>query len=260
MQAAATLAAAGVAVDLYEAAAGIGGQFRLAGQVPGKEDFRETIRYFEHKLAELGVRVLTNRPACTAGLAGYTHVVVATGVLPRRPGLPGAGQQHVLDYRQAFADPAAVGRRVAVIGAGGIAVDLAHLLAGGPRSITIMRRGGRVGEGIGPTTRWAVLQQLRAAGVRMLTNVAYRRITPAGVEITGPGGPCLVPADTVILATGQEPEARLAAELAAAGLPHTVIGGALEAGGLNAVSAFGQGLRSGTAIARDLLGGTAPAQ
>lgn len=259
LQAAATLASAGLAVDLYEAAGAIGGQFCLAGRVPGKEDFLETIRYFEHRLAELGVRVLTNQPAAAAGLAGYAHVVVATGVLPRRVPLPGAGLPHVLDYRQAFAAPAAVGRRVAVIGAGGIAVDLAHLLAGqAPRSITIMRRGGRIGEGIGPTTRWAVLQQLRAAGVRMLTGVAYHRITPAGVEITGPGGaPGLVPADTVILAAGQEPEARLAAGLAAAGTAHTVIGGALDTGGLNAVRAFDQGLRSGTAIARDLLGRSA---
>ncbi|MCG2621576.1 FAD-dependent oxidoreductase [Arthrobacter sp. I2-34] len=259
MQAAATLAAAGLAVDLYEAAGGIGGQFRLAGRVPGKEDFLETIRYFEHRLVDLGVRVLTDHPADAAGLAGYAHVVVGTGVLPRRVRLPGTGLVHVLDYRQAFADPAGVGPRVAVIGAGGIAVDLAHLLAAdAPRQITIMRRGGRVGEGIGPTTRWAVLQQLRAAGVRMLTGVSYRRITPEGVEITRTDGEAgLVAADTVILAAGQEPATGLAAGLAAAGTAHTVVGGALDTEGLNAVRAFDQGLRAGTAIARDLLGGAA---
>lgn len=252
LQAAATLAAAGIRVDLYEAAEAIGGQFQLAGSVPGKSDFLETIRYFETLLPGLGVRVLTSLQARASDLTGYAHVVVATGVLPRTVHIPGAELGHVMDYREAFAAPARVGRRVAIIGAGGIAVDLAHLLAQADpeREITIMRRTGRVGAGIGPSTRWAVLAELRAAGVRMLTGVDYRRITADGVEIADPdGAPEFVPGDTVILAAGQEPHATLAEALAHEAIPHTVIGGARDASGLNAVRAFDDGLRSGSAIA-----------
>ncbi|WP_138442233.1 FAD-dependent oxidoreductase [Sinomonas susongensis] len=262
LQAAATLAAAGVRVDLYEAADAIGGQFQLAGRVPGKSDFLETIRYFENLLPGLGVRVLTGTPATPADLAGYSHVVVATGVVPRRVRIPGAELGHVLDYREAFTAPARVGRRVAIVGGGGIAVDLAHLLAEADpgREIAIMRRSGRIGAGIGPSTRWAVLAELRAAGVRTLTGVGYRRITADGVEITDPDGALeLVPGDTVILAAGQEPHASLAEGLALEGVPYTVIGGARDASGLNAVRAFDDGLRAGTAIAALLAGAPAAA-
>ncbi|MCH6469302.1 FAD-dependent oxidoreductase [Sinomonas sp. 5-5] len=252
LQAAATLAAAGIRVDLFEAAGAIGGQFQLAGRVPGKADFLETIRYFENLLPGLGVRVVTGTHVEPSDLAGYAHVVVASGVLPRTVKLPGTDLGHVVDYRQAFAEPTAVGRRVAIIGAGGIAVDLAHLLAEADpeREITIMRRNGRIGEGIGPSTRWAVLAELRAAGVRTLTGVVYTRITADGVEITNAeGAPELVPGDTVILAAGQEPHVTLAEGLAREGIPHTVIGGARDASGLNAVRAFDDGLRAGTAVA-----------
>ncbi len=252
LQAAATLGAAGVRVDLYEAEDEIGGQFQLAGRVPGKSDFLETIRYFENLLPGLDVRVLTGTEATAASLVGYAHVVVATGVLPRTVRLPGTELGHVIDYREAFAAPGRVGRRVAIVGAGGIAVDLAHLLAEAnpEREITIMRRSGRIGAGIGPSTRWAVLAELRAAGVRTLTGVGYRRITADGVEITDPEGALeLIPGDTVILAAGQEPRAALAEGLAHEGVPHTVIGGARDASGLNAVRAFDDGLRTGSAVA-----------
>ncbi|KHL05473.1 oxidoreductase [Sinomonas humi] len=263
LQAAATLAAAGMRVDLYEAADAIGGQFQLAGSVPGKADFLETIRYFENLLPALGVRVITGTHAAASDLVGYAHVVVATGVLPRAVHVAGAELGHVMDYRQAFAEPSAVGRRVAIIGAGGIAVDLAHLLAEADpeREITIMRRSGRIGAGIGPSTRWAVLAELRAAGVRTLTGVVYGRITADGVEITDADGALeLVPGDTVILAAGQEPHVTLASELAGEGVPHTVIGGARDASGLNAVRAFDDGLRAGTAVAALLTGAAAPAR
>lgn len=275
MQAAATLAAAGVRVDLVETAGSIGGQFLLAGQVPGKEDYLETVRYFRHELARLGVRIRLGAAPSAADLADHAHVIVATGVRPRRVALPGAGALPVLDYQEAFAAPWRIGRRVAVIGAGGIAVDLAHLLVEGSggderdrflrdaglaspsgdpaRQVTLLRRGHRIGEGIGPSTRWAVLQAIRIAGVRSRTGVEYRRITADGLVVADADGvEEVIPADTVIVAAGQEPHAPLAADLAALGIPHTVIGGALDASGLNAVRAFEQGLRAGTAVAAGL--------
>ncbi|MFZ3417114.1 FAD-dependent oxidoreductase [Arthrobacter sp. 3Tela_A] len=286
MQAAATLAAAGVQVYLFESEAEIGGQFRLARCVPGKADFAETIRYFSNELPRLGVRIHTGVRIAAAGLAGFRHVVDATGVLPRTVQLAGAGIP-VLDYRQAFANPAALPARIAVVGGGGIAVDLAHLLlqenkpgTPGPesgldaaarftrehlrpeppradgRQITLLRRGARIGDGIGISTRWAALQALRNAGVVLRTGVAYRKLVPGGLLIDGPEGAELIAADAVVLAAGQVENTVLQRGLAAAGIPYTVIGGAASAAGLNAVRAFAEGLEAGTAVAAALLAGT----
>ncbi|MFJ2507333.1 oxidoreductase [Arthrobacter citreus] len=278
MQAAATLAASGALVHLFEAEAEIGGQFRLARNVPGKSDFAQTIRYFSSELPRLGVHVHTGVKASANSLAGFSHVVDATGVRPRTVQLPGSGVT-VLDYHQAFADPAGLPRRIAVIGGGGIAVDLAHLLlqqgtftppepesgavrrfsrehlAPGPqqpgfREITLLRRGPRIGEGIGPSTRWAVLQALRNSGAVLRTGISYRELVPEGLLIEGPDGSAeLIAADAVVIAAGQVENTVLRRGLTAAGLPHTVIGGAHSAAGLNAALAFAQGLEAGTAIA-----------
>jgi len=284
MQAAATLGAAGVPVHLFEAEAEIGGQFRLARCVPGKADFAETIRYFSNELPRLGVRIHTGVRIAAAGLTGFRHVVDATGVLPRPVRLAGSGIP-VLDYHQAFADPAALPARIAVVGDGGIAVDLAHLLLqenkpGAPepesspdavarfarehlsaapprpggRELTLLRRGARIGDGIGISTRWAALQALRNAGVRLRTGVTYRKRVPGGLLITAQDGRAeLIPADAVVLAAGQVENTQLQRELRAARLPFTVIGGAASAAGLNAVRAFTQGLEAGTAVAAALL-------
>ena len=198
----------------------IGGQFRLARCVPGKADFAETIRYFSNELPRLGVQDPYRGAGIAAqGSAGFRHVVDATGVLPRTVQLAGAGIP-VLDYRQAFADPAALPARIAVVGGGGIAVDLGasaaagkdnqgrrglspgwtlprgsrreHLPPGPPRAdgrqITLLRRGARIGDGIGISTRWAALQALRNAGVVLRTGVAYRKLVPGGLLIDGPDG------------------------------------------------------------------------
>ncbi|MCQ1999461.1 oxidoreductase [Arthrobacter zhaoxinii] len=262
MQAAATLAEAGHPVDLYEREGAIGGQFRLAGQVPGKAGFLQTIRYFTNELARLGVHVLTGAAPGVAHLARYAHVVLATGVRPRPVPLPGSGLLPVLDYRQAFADPARLGARVVIVGAGGIAVDLSRLLVdpgapGGARDVTILRRGSRIGAGIGPSTRWAVLQEIRAAGVRTMPGTTPLELSRHGLRVRdGDGAAALLPADAVVLAAGQVPHNPLHAPLAVRGVPCTVIGGALDASGLNAVRAFDQGLSAGTAVARQLTGRT----
>ncbi|GAB3039352.1 NADPH-dependent 2,4-dienoyl-CoA reductase [Parafrigoribacterium mesophilum] len=285
MEAARALAAGGAKVTLWDAGRRIGGQFLMAGMVPGKADFLETVRYFEHELRRLGVRFrLGHAVSDAAQLGTVDHVVLATGVLPRTAAVPGVGLPHVVDYPQAFADVSSIGERVAVIGAGGIAVDLAHLLvevgtgsrigepapateseeasrflaahglAVGPttparRKITVMRRSGSIGAGMGITTRWAVVQAIRAAGVRTITDVRYDRIVADGVWIEHDGRKQLIEADTVVIAAGQVPNDPLSARLRASGLAHTVIGGALHTSGMNAVAAFEQGLRVGTALA-----------
>ncbi|GHJ37090.1 FAD-dependent oxidoreductase [Streptomyces sp. TS71-3] len=288
LEAARTLARLGHAVDVYEAEAEPGGQFRLAALVPGKADFAQSVRQRVRELAALGARLhLGHRvgPGDLAALRACDGVVVATGVRPALPELPGAGLPHVRDYTRAFADPGALGQRVAVVGGGGIAVDLAHLLVtchsgaacepapeeflaayglagqaprragtvagrdggalGGPRrEVTLMRRTGRIGDGIGPSTRWVVMGRLKAAGVRMLTGVTYEEITDEGVLVKNADGePLLVAADSVVLATGQRPEP-VPGVLRTAGVPYEVAGGARGTERLNAVRATAEGLRA----------------
>jgi 2,4-dienoyl-CoA reductase (NADPH2) len=257
MEAARAAAFAGARVTLFEAAPEIGGQFLLAGAVPGKGDFRESARSFRRILDRLGVDVRTGGAATVDDLAGFAHVIVATGVTPRRVELPGIDAPHVIDYVQAFAQVERLGERVAVIGAGGIAVDLAHLLvedgpAGSPprRRVTIMRRSGAIGAGMGVSTRWAAVQAIRRRRVRTLTDVVYRSVEPGGVRVEIDGVPELIEADDIVVAAGQTPRNDLAAQLMAQGIPHTVVGGARETAGLNAVAAFEEGLRAGDAAAR----------
>jgi 2,4-dienoyl-CoA reductase (NADPH2) len=274
MEAARALAAAGQRVELFEAAERLGGQFRMACRIPGKEDFERTIEYFERELVQLGVAVwLGARVGDASELAEFDGVVVATGVVPRKVSLPGSDLPHVLSYAELLLDGAGVGAgaEVAIIGAGGIGVDVAHLLSHRPardprrafyaqhgllglsaaprpgRRVTLMRRGARVGERIGPSTRWAVLAALEQAGVEILTGVQYVAIEPDAVVL---GDGRRVPAQTVVVAAGQERRDELAAGLERAGQPHTAIGGAANAGELDAERA----LREGALAAFALLG------
>ena len=132
MEAARSLAASGFAVALFEAAEQLGGQFRMACRIPGKEDFALTGRYFEDELARLGVELELGRRVQPDALASFDAVVVATGVVPRSVPLDGAELPHVLSYAElllAEDPPALVGERVAIIGAGGIGTDVAHMLS-----------------------------------------------------------------------------------------------------------------------------------
>ncbi|UUT35021.1 FAD-dependent oxidoreductase [Microbacterium elymi] len=288
MEAARAAAFAGARVTLFEAAEAIGGQFLLAGAVPGKHDFAATAQSFRRVLDRLGVEVRTGHAATADDLVGFAHVIVATGVVPRKVEVPGSDGANVIDYAEAFARAPQLGGRVAVIGAGGIAVDLAHLLvegegegvgvgeepdAGGRaaaeqdrfriehglqdgtlppprRQVTIMRRSGAIGAGMGVTTRWAAVQAIRRRGVRTLTGVSYRGIGPDGVRIDVDGAEELIAADVVVVAAGQTSWSPLAERLALRGIPHTVVGGARNTAGLNAVAAFEEGLRAGDAVAR----------
>lgn len=254
LETARALAALGHSVELFEAADELGGQFRMARRVPGKEDFGATVRYYATELARLGVRVHLGRRLGLGDaplLRRFDGAVLATGVQPRLPDLPGWTRLHALTYQQAFSSPESLGERVVLLGGGGIAVDLAHLLtaAEAPHHVTLVRRGARIGAGMGPSTRWVILSQLRAYGVGMITGVHYREITAEGVVVAeeeGPGayGERLVPADTVVFATGQERERALEPALARAGIPYEVVGGAHDAEALNAVRATAQALRA----------------
>ena len=285
MEAARALAAAGHGVTLFEAAERLGGQFRMAYRIPGKEDFERTIEYFERELGRLGVHVrLGLRVVDAEALTEFDGVVVATGVRPREIGLPGASLPHVHTYAEVLLGDLAIGRSVAIIGAGGVGVDVAQLVshrsgedargafyaeyglrdAGQPlplrpvRRVTLMRRGARVGERIGPSTRWAVLDALRRSGVEILTGVAYRAIDrDAVVIVDSTGAERRVPAETVIVAAGQQSDATLAAALARAGQPHVVIGGAGNAAELDAERAFREGAGAPRALEAALIGSRA---
>ena len=179
---------------------------------------------------------------------------------------------HVVSYADLLLNGRAVGERVAIVGAGGIGADVAHFLSHGEsesaestrflyeqglaapeggvlvtgrRRVALMRRGGPIGEGIGKTTRWAVLRKLRAAGVRALTNVRYEAIVPGGVRVrTADGAQETIEADTVVIAAGQERNDALRVPLEALGVPVAIVGGAKDARELNAVRAFDDGLRA----------------
>jgi 2,4-dienoyl-CoA reductase (NADPH2) len=273
LEAARALASLGHDVSVFEAQPELGGQFRFARLVPGKEDFGATILYFAKELARLGVRVhLGTRITDAAPLEGFNGIVLATGVVPRGLDLPGAELPHVVDYQQAFMTP--LGRSVAIIGGGGVGVDLAHFLGrtasslkphdrflaehgllDAPlparwRRITVLRRGGRIGDGMGRTTRWAAVAALRAQGVSLLTGVDYESISTAGVRLADGS---LIEADSVVAAVGQESCADLLSTVDSLGVPYRIVGGAADARGLNAVRAIEEGFRA----AYDLIAATA---
>jgi 2,4-dienoyl-CoA reductase (NADPH2) len=288
MEAARALAASGHEVTLFEAAQRLGGQFRMASRIPGKEDFERTIEYFEDELPRLGAAVVLGTPVADAGqLQEFDAVVVATGVVPRRLELPGAELPHVQSYAEMLADDdddddgRSVPGPVVIIGAGGIGVDVAHRLVrnadGGPvrsdpvrsfharfglngveaeaqrtpRQVTLMRRGRRVAEGVGPSTRWVTLQALERAGVEILTEVAYERIERGAVVIRdATGEQRQLPARTVVVAAGQLSQDALVPALSSAGVPHVVIGGAANALELDAERAFREGAEAPAALQR----------
>jgi 2,4-dienoyl-CoA reductase (NADPH2) len=275
LAAATTLAERGHKVTLYEAQDRIGGQFNYAKAIPGKEDFNDTLRYFSVRLKETGVDLRFNRRPASADFSGYDHVVVATGVTPRTPPIPGVDHPKVLSYPEAIEHPERVGKTVALIGAGGIGFDVAELLThshsddeiaayrrqwgidihytdnrGGlaapqmpasPRQVWLLqRKATKLGEGLAKTTGWARRLLLQKRGVHMLGGVEYLKIDDAGLHIRVNGEERLLPVESVVLCAGQESERSLVAGLEAAGIEHTVIGGADVATELDAKRAIWQ--------------------
>jgi 2,4-dienoyl-CoA reductase (NADPH2) len=275
LAAATTLAERGHKVTLFEAQDRIGGQFNYAKAIPGKEDFEDTLRYFSVRLKETGVDLQLNRRPAGADFSGYDHVVVATGVTPRTPPIAGVDHPKVLSYPAAIEHPERVGKSVALIGAGGIGFDVAELLThvhsddeidayrrqwgvdihytdkrGGltepqmppsPREVWLLqRKATKLGEGLAKTTGWARRLLLQKRGVHMLGGVEYLKIDDAGLHLRVNGEERLLPVDSVVLCAGQESERGLIAGLEAAGIEHTVIGGADVATELDAKRAIWQ--------------------
>jgi 2,4-dienoyl-CoA reductase (NADPH2) len=274
LEAATRLAERGHRVTLFEAQDKIGGQFNYAAKIPGKEEFDETLRYYRTRLAETGVELRLNRRPTSADLAAFDHVVVATGVAPRTPPIPGIEHAKVLSYPEAIEHPEKVGKRVALIGAGGIGFDVAELLThsgsdelatyraqwgidvnytdvrGGlvaaqmppvPREVWLLqRKATKLGDTLAKTTGWARRLLLQKRGVHMLGGVEYLKIDDAGLHIRVAGEERLLPVDTVVVCAGQESQRGVIAEIEAAGKDYTVIGGADVASELDAKRAIWQ--------------------
>ena len=263
-------------VVLFEQAGEVGGQLRLAALVPGKEEFLGLIRWFAAEVLRVGVDLRLNSAPGVADLVGFDAVVVATGVAPRLPGI--AGEERAVSYPDALRG-AALGRRVAIIGAGGIGFDVATKLAQGavsptlhpdlwrrewgvgdpalqagglavpapepsPRQIFLLqRKAERPGKGLGKTTGWIHRAALQARGVVMQGGADYVRIAAEGLVLRRDGGEELLAVDDVVLCSGQVSVRGLAGELAAAGVTAQVIGGADLAVELDAKRAIDQGVR-----------------
>lgn len=271
-------------VTLFEASERIGGQLLMARGIPGKTEFDEMLRYFAQRLEEDRVDVrLRCAPTAAELLAmGFDDIVIATGVVPRRPEIAGIDHPKVLDYSQVLLQRRPVGRRVAIIGAGGIGFDMAEFLLGGEphvpptlsgfateygldlecrsaggllashaqaptqHEVTLLqRRSARLGAGLAPTTGWIRRDKLNRLGAQFLAGATYQRIDDQGLHCIVEGQPRVLPVDSIIICAGQESERSLLNELrmAAPDLPVHVIGGADVAVELDAMRAIDQGTR-----------------
>ena len=285
MACATTAAECGHQVTLFDAADRIGGQFNIAKQIPGKEDFNETLRYFGRRIQTSGVTLQLNQRVDAAALkaGGFEHVVLATGIVPRQPPIPGIESDKVASYLDIIEGRKEAGKTVAIIGAGGIGFDVGEFLThahddrseaerfndewgidpgyanrGGlkapvdetaPRRVFLLqRKSSKVGDGLAKTTGWIRRTLLKKRGVQMIGGVTYERIDDAGLHITVDGEPKTLAVDTIVVCAGQEPRRDLQAPLEAAGLPFSLIGGADIASELDAKRAIDQGTRLATSL------------
>ena len=270
-------------VTLFDKAHEIGGQLTMAVRIPGKEEFDETLRYFRRQLARTGVNLCLGEPGTIEMLVrgAFDVVVLATGVVPRTVSVPGADLPYVLNYVDVLRDGAAVGHRVAIVGAGGIGVDMAIFLShdgsssamvpnhffrewridpeyaapGGllavpapppspPREITVLqRKPEKIGAGLGKTTGWIHRATLKQRRVQGVSGVAYRFIDERGLHIAAGGETRCIEVDTVVICAGQESLTSLYDPIQATGIPVFLIGGAKKAAELDAERAIYEGAR-----------------
>jgi len=279
-------ASRGHAVTLFDAAAEIGGQFNIAKQIPGKEEFYETLRYYRKMIALTGVDLRLNHFVTAPELAQFDEVILASGIAPRMPEIEGIDHPKVLSYLDVLRDKVPVGEKVAIIGCGGIGFDTAMYLSqpgeatsqniaefcvewgidtslnqsGGlrpegpqlpksPRQIVMLqRKASKPGEGLGKTTGWIHRTTLLSRGVKMIPAVSYQKIDDEGLHVTIGGEPQLLRVDQVILCAGQEPRRELAEPLREAGITVHLIGGCDVAMELDARRAIAQGTKLALAI------------
>ena len=275
---AAVAAERGHEVVLFERSGELGGQFNLAKRIPGKQEFAESVAYYAERIRRAGAKVLLNHAAREAELAQFDEVVLATGIEPRKPPIAGIEHKSVASYVDVLSGRVQPGRNVVIIGAGGIGFDVAlYLLERNERStldaqafaqhwgivrdaqasggldphglppahpthrITMLKRSDApFGNTLGRTTGWVHRAELARNGVKMLKGVQYRRIDDQGVHITMEGKEEVIPADTVVICAGQEPLRPVAAK--------HLIGGAREAGELDAKRAMREGAELGAAL------------
>lgn len=282
---AATVAAErGHSVTLFDSASEIGGQFNVAKRVPGKEEFYETIRYFGRKLQTTGVNLQLNTRVSVDDLVkgGFDEIILATGIAPRTPEIPGIDSPKVISYLDAILQRKPVGQKVAVIGAGGIGFDVSEFIVhqgdatsqdrdafwkewgidpalearGGIAGIKaevhaparevflLQRKKTKVGDGLGKTTGWIHRTGLKNKNVQMLNSVEYLKVDETGLHIRiAEGEPQVLPVDTIIICAGQDPLRELQEGLEAAGQLVHLIGGADVAAELDAKRAINQGSR-----------------
>jgi 2,4-dienoyl-CoA reductase (NADPH2) len=279
---AAVCAERGHRVVLFEKDAQLGGQFNLATKIPGKREFAESVAYYDERLQRMGVEVRLNHAATSADVASFDEVVLATGISPRTPGIAGIRHRSVVGYADVLCGRAKVGRNVIIVGAGGIGFDIALYLlerssratvdpaeferhwgvtrdsavAGGlavggtqlPRSdfrITLVKRSTTpFGSTLGRSTGWVHRAELVRHGVQMLKGVEYRKIDDEGMHVTVDGRESCMSADTVIICAGQDPFRPISMAIRNLHL----IGGAKEAGELDAKRAMLEGAELGTML------------
>ncbi len=282
-----TAARCGHQVTLFDAADEIGGQLNLAKRIPGKQEFYETLRYFRRQLELTGVEVRLNCEVAAEDLngGGFDRVILATGILPRVPDIVGVGHEKVLSYIDVIKG-AKVGKRVAVIGAGGIGFDVCELLTHGaedsskdvkifmrkwgvdmslqarggiagvpqeieesPRQVYLLqRKASKVGSGLGKTTGWIHRADLQMKQVQMLNKCEYLKIDDDGLHLNIDGKPMLLEVDNIVLCAGQEPRRELKDGVT---IPLHIIGGADVAAELDAKRAIDQGVRLAVALDRE---------
>lgn len=287
LSAATVLAERGHSVDLFDKASEIGGQFNIAKKIPGKEEFYETLRYFNDKIKETGVNLRLSEGVDVTALvsSGYDEVVLATGIIPRELDIEGADHEKVLSYIDVVQDEKPVGQKVAIIGAGGIGFDVAELLAhqgvspsldvelfnkewgvdtdyqqrgaythadpeAPARQITMLqRKEGKMGANLGKTTGWIHRASLKMKSVQMIRGVEYTKIDDRGLHFTIQGGePQVIECDNVVVCAGQLSRKDLLAGLEDQGMKVHLIGGSKLAGELDAKRA----IREGFELAADI--------
>ena len=275
-----TAAQRGHEVTLYEASDEIGGQFNIAKNIPGKREFHETIRYFKHQIALTGVKLMLGHRATTETLnhSDFDEVIIATGILPRKPEIEGIAHNKVLSYLDVLKQHVHVGNKVAIIGAGGIGFDVCEYLVDGNEDTSqdiakfmakwgvdttlkaragvegvqplntpserdiylLQRKTSKIGQDLGKSTGWIHRTELKNKGVKMLSGCEYSHINDDGLHITINGEPRLLDVDHVVICAGQEPLRELTEGLTK---PYHLIGGADLAVELDAKRAIDQGTR-----------------
>jgi len=283
---AATIAAqCGHKVKLYEASNEIGGQFNMAKQIPGKEEFAETLRYYNKQIELNGVELYLNTKFTLETLQqnNFDEVLICTGVKARIPQIEGIKHQKVLSYIDVLLHKKPVGEKVAIIGAGGIGFDVAEYLSttnsptlnvahymeewgvdmayenagaitlpkpeASPREIYLLKRSaGKHGKNLGKTTGWIHRASLKMKEVKMLANIEYLKIDDKGLHINIEGEYQLLPVDNVIICAGQEPERTLYEQIKDTNTLVHLIGGAHEAKELDAKVAIDQAARLVTTL------------